>query len=93
MVFSKIRIIDMHACKIFQKMIILQYSSQVLKTTLLRGVNMFAMLVGKLPFKVKPFNLKKLYQKMVTGDIELLPAGISQGSSNNYHAFHCLKPN
>ena len=40
---------------------------------------MFAMLVGKLPFKVKPFNLKKLYQKMITGDMELLPPGTSQG--------------
>lgn len=42
------------------------------------GINMFAMLVGKLPFKVKPFNLKKLYQKMITGDMELLPPGTSQ---------------
>merc|ERR1719232_1267199 len=39
---------------------------------------MFAMLVGKLPFKVKPFNLKKLYQKMITGDMEPLPPGTSQ---------------
>lgn len=38
---------------------------------------MFAMLAGKLPFKVKPFNLKKLYQKMVTSDMELLPPNIS----------------
>ncbi|KAL5264316.1 hypothetical protein ACHWQZ_G005421 [Mnemiopsis leidyi] len=44
------------------------------------GINMFAMLVGKLPFKVKPFNLKKLYQKMITGDMELLPPGTSQGA-------------
>jgi hypothetical protein len=44
-----------------------------------RGINMFAMLVGKLPFKVKPFNLKKLYQKMINGDMEVLPTGTSQG--------------
>ena len=45
---------------------------------------MFAMLVGKLPFKVKPFNLKKLYQKMINGDMEVLPAGTSQGRNMFY---------
>ena len=42
---------------------------------------MFAMLVGKLPFKVKPFNLKKLYQKMITGDMEIMPVGTTQGNT------------
>ena len=49
---------------------------------------MFAMLVGKLPFKVKPFNLKKLYQKMITGDMELLPPGTSQGMYLSYLDYH-----
>uniref|UniRef100_A0A1I8HYN8 non-specific serine/threonine protein kinase n=1 Tax=Macrostomum lignano TaxID=282301 RepID=A0A1I8HYN8_9PLAT len=42
------------------------------------GVNMFAMLTGNLPFTVKPFNIKALCQKMLSGEINALPKDISR---------------
>lgn len=46
-----------------------------------RGVNMFAMLTGTLPFTVEPFHVKALYNKMVAGDMNPLPAYLSRGIS------------
>lgn len=44
-----------------------------------RGVSMFAMLTGSLPFTVEPFNIKQLHQKMVNGEISSIPSDISKG--------------
>lgn len=52
-----------------------------------RGVSMFAMLTGTLPFTVEPFNIKQLHQKMVNGEISSIPSDISKGSST----FHLTK--
>ncbi|XP_019647797.1 PREDICTED: serine/threonine-protein kinase par-1-like [Branchiostoma belcheri] len=43
------------------------------------GVNMYAMLTGSLPFTVDPFNIKALHRKMLTGDMNPLPGGLSIG--------------
>ncbi|OXB61228.1 hypothetical protein ASZ78_003791 [Callipepla squamata] len=45
-----------------------------------RGVSMFAMLTGTLPFTVEPFNIKQLHQKMVIGEISPIPPDISPGA-------------
>ncbi|KAK3583901.1 hypothetical protein CHS0354_033679 [Potamilus streckersoni] len=42
------------------------------------GVNMYAMLVGNLPFTVEPFNIKTLHNKMVNGQMNPLPERISK---------------
>lgn len=47
------------------------------------GVNMFAMLAGNLPFTVEPFNVKALYNKMITGQMNPLPDGLS-GDCRNF---------
>lgn len=44
-----------------------------------RGVSMFAMLTGSLPFTVEPFNIKQLHQKMVNREISSIPSDISKG--------------
>lgn len=44
-----------------------------------RGVNMYAMLTGTLPFTVEPFSLKALHQRMVDKDMNPLPPSISSG--------------
>lgn len=44
-----------------------------------RGVSMFAMLTGTLPFTVEPFNIKQLHQKMVNAEINAIPSDISKG--------------
>ncbi|PAA53734.1 hypothetical protein BOX15_Mlig019665g1 [Macrostomum lignano] len=41
------------------------------------GVNMFAMLSGNLPFIVKPFSIKALYQKMMKQEFNPLPKTLS----------------
>lgn len=46
-----------------------------------RGVSMFAMLTGTLPFTVEPFNIKQLHQKMVNGEISTIPSDVSKGTS------------
>ncbi|KAI8498556.1 hypothetical protein Bbelb_237580 [Branchiostoma belcheri] len=38
---------------------------------------MYAMLTGSLPFTVDPFNIKALHRKMLTGDMNPLPGGLS----------------
>lgn len=43
------------------------------------GVNMFAMLTGNLPFTVKPYSIKALYQKMVNQELNPLPKTLSVG--------------
>ncbi|XP_066289008.1 uncharacterized protein [Branchiostoma lanceolatum] len=43
------------------------------------GVNMYAMLTGNLPFTVDPFNIKALHRKMLTGEMNPLPGGLSIG--------------
>ena len=45
----------------------------------IRGVSMFAMLTGTLPFMVEPFNIKQLHQKMVNGEISAIPNDVSKG--------------
>lgn len=45
-----------------------------------RGVSMFAMLTGTLPFTVEPFNIKQLHQKMVNGEISSIPSDVSKGN-------------
>ncbi|KAK3096712.1 hypothetical protein FSP39_002610 [Pinctada imbricata] len=42
------------------------------------GVNMYAMLTGALPFTVDPFNIKILYNKMVSGQMNPLSDHISR---------------
>ncbi|KAM4521437.1 uncharacterized protein PAE49_001542 [Odontesthes bonariensis] len=44
------------------------------------GVSTFAMLTGTLPFTVEPFNIKRLHQKMVNGEISSIPSDISKGA-------------
>lgn len=44
-----------------------------------RGVSMFAMLTGTLPFTVEPFNIKQLHQKMLIREISPIPSDISPG--------------
>ena len=41
------------------------------------GIITYALLVGKLPFTVEPFNVQKLCRKMVRGEMGSLPIGIS----------------
>lgn len=48
-----------------------------------RGVSMFAMLTGTLPFTVEPFNIKQLHQKMVNGEISSIPSDVSKGKSTS----------
>eukprot|EP00058_Branchiostoma_floridae_P004288 XP_002589776.1 hypothetical protein BRAFLDRAFT_90449 [Branchiostoma floridae] len=43
------------------------------------GVNLYAMLTGNLPFTVDPFNIKALHRKMLTGEMNPLPGGLSLG--------------
>ncbi|XP_047421283.1 hormonally up-regulated neu tumor-associated kinase isoform X2 [Sciurus carolinensis] len=47
-----------------------------------RGVNMYAMLTGTLPFTVEPFSLRALYQKMVDKEMNPLPTQLSTGAIN-----------
>ncbi|MEE6476337.1 hypothetical protein FKM82_011044 [Ascaphus truei] len=49
------------------------------------GVSMFAMLTGRLPFTVEPFNIKQLHQKMVHGEISPIPPDISSGAVHFIH--------
>ena len=44
-----------------------------------RGVNMFAMLTGNLPFTVEPFNIKALHNKMLKGEMNTIPEHFSRG--------------
>lgn len=48
--------------------------------SLFRGVNMYAMLTGALPFTVEPFSLRALYQKMVDKEMNPLPTQLSTGN-------------
>jgi len=48
-----------------------------------RGVNMYTMLTGTLPFTVEPFSLKALHQRMVDKDMNPLPPSISSGIDRN----------
>lgn len=54
-----------------------------------RGVSMFAMLTGTLPFTVEPFNIKQLHQKMVNGEISAIPSDISKGSTPTHRQHVC----
>ena len=44
---------------------------------------MYAMLTGSLPFTVDPFNIKTLYNKMMSGQMNPLPEGLSRGMWQN----------
>lgn len=50
--------------------------------SLFRGVNMYAMLTGTLPFTVEPFSLRALYQKMVDKEMNPLPTQLSTGNAS-----------
>ncbi|XP_032219380.2 serine/threonine-protein kinase MARK2 isoform X3 [Nematostella vectensis] len=41
------------------------------------GVNMYAMLTGKLPYTAEPFNIVTLYNKMVRGEMNAVPDRLS----------------
>ena len=45
-----------------------------------RGVNMFYMLAGQLPYMVEPFSMRKLLAKIRSRDIAPLPLGLSAGA-------------
>ncbi|XP_074890902.1 hormonally up-regulated neu tumor-associated kinase [Buteo buteo] len=47
-----------------------------------RGVNMYAMLTGTLPFTVEPFSLRALYQKMVDKEMNPFPTQLSTAAIN-----------
>ena len=42
-----------------------------------RGVNMFAMLTGKLPYTAEPFHITTLYNKMKNNDMNPIPDHLS----------------
>ena len=46
--------------------------------TIYRGVNMYAMLTGNLPFTVEPFNIKSLYNKMMKNEMNPIPEHLSK---------------
>ncbi|RXM92900.1 Hormonally up-regulated neu tumor-associated kinase-like A [Acipenser ruthenus] len=46
------------------------------------GVNMYAMLIGTLPFTVEPFSLRALHQKMVDKEMNPLPVHLSPAAVN-----------
>ncbi|XP_038616814.1 hormonally up-regulated neu tumor-associated kinase [Tachyglossus aculeatus] len=50
------------------------------------GVSVFAMLTGTLPFTVDPFNIKQLHQKMINGEVNSVPPGISSGAVHFMHS-------
>ena len=58
-----------------------------------RGVNMYAMLTGNLPFTVEPFNIKALHNKMVNSQMNPLPEGVTRGNFTNRprQAKRCLQ--
>ena len=56
---------------------IVYFCTGVIYHFLSRGVNMYAMLVGSLPFTVEPFNIKALHKKMLNGEINPIPAHLS----------------
>ena len=43
------------------------------------GVNMYAMLTGRLPFTVEPFNIAALHAKMLDNKMEPIPDHLSTG--------------
>ncbi|XP_076445732.1 uncharacterized protein LOC143283402 [Babylonia areolata] len=51
------------------------------------GVNMYAMLTGSLPFTVDPFNIRTLYKKMVSGQMNPLPPGLTPDAKDLLHKF------
>lgn len=57
-----------------------------------RGVNMYAMLTGTLPFTVEPFSLRALYQKMVDKEMNPLPTQLSTGNISG-SPFHSMRQN
>ena len=60
----------------YDKMILLS----ILCTTVLQycsGVNMYAMLTGRLPFTVEPFNISALHAKMLENKMEAIPDHLS----------------
>jgi len=44
-----------------------------------RGVNMYAMLTGKLPYTAEPFHITALYNKMKNNEMNPLPEHLSAG--------------
>ena len=42
------------------------------------GVVTYALLTGRLPFTVEPFKISALYKKMMSGDMNAIPANLSK---------------
>ncbi|KAK3738427.1 hypothetical protein QZH41_005629 [Actinostola sp. cb2023] len=57
-----------------------------------RGVNMYAMLTGKLPYTAEPFNIITLYNKMVKGDMNPIPDRLSPGCKDLMLRFLTFDP-
>ena len=43
------------------------------------GVNLYAMLTGRLPYTVEPFNITTLYNKMLKRQMNATPEYLSEG--------------
>lgn len=43
------------------------------------GVNLYAMLTGRLPYTVEPFNISTLYNKMLRRQMNAIPEYLSEG--------------
>ncbi|XP_025098809.1 hormonally up-regulated neu tumor-associated kinase homolog A-like isoform X2 [Pomacea canaliculata] len=56
------------------------------------GVNMYAMLTGSLPFTVNPFNIKTLYNKMVSGQMNAIPDTLSREGKDILKKFLTADP-
>ncbi|KAK7491336.1 hypothetical protein BaRGS_00017437 [Batillaria attramentaria] len=56
------------------------------------GVNMFAMLTGTLPFTVDPFNIKTLYNKMMSGQMNPIPDTLSREGKDLLKKFLTADP-
>ena len=46
------------------------------------GVNMYAMLTGRLPFTVEPFNIAALHAKMLENKMEPIPDHLSSSKTH-----------
>lgn len=54
-----------------------------------RGVNMYAMLTGCLPYTVEPFNITALHAKMLENKMNPIPSTLSGGEYIHYNLYDC----